>query len=263
MSSSIIKKQRNHQENPKLKQKKVFFNLSKKFHQIPSKSMNKTLNPPNQTKREEKPLERSKTFTNLPKSKKPTKYLQYGAPEKRQSLLNKIKTRINKIADSNLNFYKIKEKEEKSLKSYLKVLKKDQSYKRKVQSKVFVNMLINQHHGDAVKMRKRTESQRRNYYLRKNFKKCVDFYMSIFSDLSSLIPIMVNGLLVVKEVVEYLRIVLEEGEVFLLEDFEKISDFVAKIRERDMKVNFEVIKGRDEDGGGEFDFSKLEFFFLI
>lgn len=201
-------------------------------------------------------LKKSKTFSNLDPTKldtilqdrpKSAKVNKYGHHTKRQSLLDKIKGRMGKIVKSNLDFYDIKQNQEKNLKAYLRVLKRDQSYKRKVQSKVFVNMLTNQHHGDVEKMRKKTEQQRKNYYKRSNFKKCVDFYFSIFNDLSFLIPILVNGVYIIKEIVDYLRLILQEGEVLKVEDADIITAFVEE-RKRGMEVNDKVMwcKGPDD-----------------
>lgn len=245
----------------------VNFELAKRsFLASQQKMMNVSIEK-NLSRRKE--MERAKTFTNLDPKKisfleqrtQSAKIQKYGHHTKRQSILDKIKGRINKIAEKNLNFYKIKQKQEKDLKNYLNILERDQSYKRKVQSKVFVNMLINQHHGDAVKMRKKTENQRRNYYKRTIYKKCVEFYYCVFNSLAGLIPIMVNGLEVVPEIVEYLRLILLEGEVLKSEDNENIQKFI-EWKKLEMKENTEIL-GVDGDGNRVDSKESLIFFFRI
>jgi hypothetical protein len=57
---------------------------------------------------------------------------KFSHPVKREGQLLDISTRLNKIIKANLRYYEKKLKKKDDLKQRLKILRKDQSYKRSV-----------------------------------------------------------------------------------------------------------------------------------
>ena len=164
-----------------------------------------------------------------------------------------IKVRVNNLGDKNLNFYKIKAKQENKLRQSIKMLSKDRQYKRMVQSRVFVSMLVNQTHGDVNKLRKQTESTRRSNYQNYMHRKCVSFYYKLFEELTDCLRFTNRGVLAMRDVLEYMRMILMEGERFKHEDALNIRSFLQRFEamNKAKKAPGSGMKGSggDEKGG--------------
>jgi len=100
--------------------------------------------------------------------KNPKKILRehpmFSHPKVRETNLLKISKRLDSIVRSNLAYYKNKQEKQFELKDRLRILSKDQSYKRTVLSSNIAQTLKN---GELVvieKIRKRSEKVRRKNY---------------------------------------------------------------------------------------------------
>lgn len=184
----------------------------------------------------------------------------HGTKENKTFLLQNIKKNLKNLTQENLNYYKIKEKQAKDLHNCILMLSKDQDYKRTVQSNLFVKMLMNQNHADVEKLRRDTEVIRKSHYNKKRFQQCIKFYNYLMTKLKEIIPIMDLGVEMMREIMDYIRQIMDEGCYLTKIDADNIEMFVKnyceeeKLRGVERKLFTEIlywIRGQYQESENE------------
>lgn len=192
------------------------------------------------------------------KSKIVDNHPKFSHPDKRGAQLLNISTRLDKIVKQNLKYYENKLKKKDDLRQRLKILKKDQSYKRSVQSNNIVKMLRKGEFVGVEKIRQRNERIRRANYTKLRFKSCAKIWKKWFKEAGKLAC---QGLLGTEQraindimsatnislastnpdlvpnrcsedVFKYLRLLLQDGVSWIQEDLQNIKVYIDYLEEQ-------------------------------
>jgi len=150
-------------------------------------------------------------------------------PLYRTAQLSKITAYLSSLASSNLSYYELKSAQTSSFSSQIQMLLKDRDYKRSLQSRTFVKLLIEQRKGGFSKVRKMTENKRRKYYSNPGYLEMVGHYRSMLEEVKEGVlrgVVRGNGARLIGDIMDYLRIILEEGCGLTMHDAHAIRAFV-------------------------------------
>ena len=117
-----------------------------------------------------------------------------------------------------MNFYKIKKEQASSLYEDIRMVLKDQKDKRVLQSKVYMDNIIDNKGGHLLEMRLEVEKIKENNYKSYKYTSCVKHYKRCIEFIKGNVDLVVNSEKILREICGLLREILIEGGSFCSRD---------------------------------------------